>query len=335
MTQRFPVAPVDDRVLFDISCTRIIGPVITLAQEISFFGLFQGGFLTIDDIAQKLNTSLLIAEALTAVLASVGLLKAQPDGQFMLTEMADTYMFSDSCFYYSGFCSPQDWYLNLLRMKFVGNSAPPMPMAVNMKNQPQPVVQSFIHRMHMMTLPAAAELARQPVFNQLTHLLDVGGGSGSLALAIAAFNPDIHCTIMDLPPVCEIAQTHIETYGLQDQVTTLSRDMFLEPWPDAPDSILFGNIFHDWDPESCQVLAQRAFETLKPGGKILLHEMPLAETRDGPLTVACLSAILLMYERGKQYTLKELEEILTSAGFVDFEYKPTHVYYHLISATKP
>ena len=37
------------------------------------------------------------------------------------------------------------------------------------------------------------------------------------------------------------------------------------------------------------------------------------------VTVACLSAILLMYEKGKQYTLKEIEEILSSVGFIDFQ----------------
>lgn len=63
--------------------------------------------------------------------------------------------------------------------------------------------------------------------------------------------------------------------------------------------------------------------------------MPLHDTKDGPLTVACLSAILLMYEKGKQYTLKEIEEILSSVGLIDFQSIPTHTYYHLISAKKP
>ena len=63
--------------------------------------------------------------------------------------------------------------------------------------------------------------------------------------------------------------------------------------------------------------------------------MPLAETRDGPLTVACFSVAMLLYEKGKQYTLSELEEMLAAAGFVDFESAESHGYYHLISARKP
>ncbi|MEO0459182.1 MAG: methyltransferase [Cyanobacteria bacterium P01_A01_bin.114] len=335
MTPSFPIAQADERILFDISCTRVVGPVITLAQELRLFDLFQTSAQSIEEVAQKLNTTPLVSEAFVAVLASVGLLQRQPDERFRLTPMAETYMLADSPFFFTGFCPPHEWYLDLLRMKVMGSGPPPMPMAVNMKQHSQPVVQGFIHRMHMMTLPAAASLANQPVFSQLSQLLDVGGGSGSLSLAIAAFNPQITCTVMDLPMVCEIARQHIESYGLPNRVHTLSRDMFRESWPSKPDAILFGNVFHDWDIESCRVLAQQAFNVLKPGGKILLHEMPLAETRDGPLTVACLSAILLMYEKGKQYTLRELENLLSSVGFVDFQSTPTHVYYHLISATKP
>lgn len=335
MTESFPVTQVDDRVLFDISCTRIVGPVITLAQEMKLFDLFKTSSQTIEEVAQQLKTTHLISEALIAVLAAVGLLQRQSNNKFRLTPMAETYMFSDSPFFYTGFCPPYDWYLDLLRIKVMGSDSPPMPMAVNMKQHSQSFIQSFIHRMHMMTLPAAASLAQQPIFKQLSQLLDVGGGSGSLAMAIATFNPQLNCTIMDLEQVCNIAAKHIKTYDLQDRVKTLSRDMFQDPWLENPDGILFGNIFHDWDIYSCRKLAQRAFEVLKPGGKILLHEMPLAETRDGPLTVACLSAILLMYEKGKQYTLQELDNLLSSVGFVNFESTPSYVYYHLISATKP
>lgn len=331
----FPVAEVDERLLFDLSCSRIIGPVITLAQEINLFKLIDAAPQTIEDAAKQLKISPKIAEAFIAVLAAFGLLKRQNDGRFALTKVAKTYMISDSPFYYTGFCSPHEWYLDLLRMKLMGGAQPPMPMAVAMKQHNIEMVRSFIDRMHAMILPTAADLAKQPIFGQISHLLDVGGGSGALAVAIAAFNPQIQCTVMDLEPVCEIAQKNIAKYGLQNRITTLARDMFEDDWPEEFDSVLFGNVFHDWDLEHCYLLAQRAFDVLKSGGKVLLHEMPLNNTKDGPLTVACLSAILLMYERGKQYTLNEIKEILSSVGFINFQSNPTHTYYHLISAQKP
>ncbi|MEM8639708.1 MAG: methyltransferase [Cyanobacteria bacterium P01_G01_bin.54] len=336
MSHPFPVAPVDDRLLFDLSCQRVIGPVITVAQELNLFRHLHTQPCTIADLAVKFQTLPLISEALVAVLAAVGLLQHQGEGQFGLTASAETYMLPESPFFYSGFCPPRDWYLDLLRLRVMsGGIEPPMPRAINMKQQSPEFAQSFTERMHMMTLPAAARLAQQSIFGQLSTLLDVGGGSGSLSLAIADQNSQLQCTVMDLDPVCQVAAQNIETYGLGDRIKTLSRDMFQEPWPTAMDGVLFGNVFHDWDPDNCQTLAHHAFAALKPGGTILLHEMPLAETLDGPLTVACLSALLLMHERGKQYTLTELESLLTTAGFVDFQATPSHVYYQMISATKP
>ncbi|HEY9297387.1 MAG TPA: hypothetical protein VIQ31_13645 [Phormidium sp.] len=41
-------------------------------------------------------------------------------------------MIPDSPFYYTGFCPPHEWYLDLLRMKLIGGAQPPMPMAVAM-----------------------------------------------------------------------------------------------------------------------------------------------------------------------------------------------------------
>jgi acetylserotonin N-methyltransferase len=331
----FPIPEVDERVLFDLSCSRIIGPVITLAQELNLFKLIDAAPQTIEDAAQNLKIAPKIAEAFIAVLAAFGLLERQNDGRFALTKLAKTYMIPDSPFFYTGFCPPHEWYLDLLRMKLVSGDRPPMPVTVAMNQHKIEVVQSFIDRMHMMILPTAANLAKQPAFGEISHLLDAGGGSGALAIAIATFNPQIQCTVMDLDPVCAIAQKNIAKYGLQQQIATAARDMFKDAWPEELDGVLFSNVFHDWDLEHCYLLAQRAFDALKSGGKVLLHEMPLNDTKDGPLTVACLSAILLMYEKGKQYTLKELEEILSSVGFIDFQSIPTHTYYHLISAQKP
>ncbi|WP_445245425.1 methyltransferase [Microcoleus sp. OTE_8_concoct_300] len=331
----FPIPEVDERLLFDLSCSRIIGPVITLAQEINLFKLIDESPQTIEDAAKNLRITPIISEAFMVVLAAFGLLERQKNGRFCLTKVAKTYMIPDSPFYYTGFCPPHEWYLDLLRIKLIGGAQPPMPMAVAMNQHKIEMVHSFIDRMHMIILPTAANLAKQPVFAQISHLLDAGGGSGALAIAIAAFNSQIQCTVMDLEPVCEIAQKNIAKYGLEKQITTVARDMFKEAWPGEPDGVLFGNVFHDWDLEHCYLLARRAFDVLKSGGKVLLHEMPLHDTKDGPLTVACLSAILLMYEKGKQYTLKEIEEILSSVGFIDFQSTPTHTYYHLISAKKP
>ena len=131
------------------------------------------------------------------------------------------------------------------------------------------------------------------------------------------------------------ASEAIALSGLLDRVACFPGDMFKSSWPERRDAVLFSNVFHDWDLDTCAALARSAYAALKPGGSILLHEMLLDEDRSGPLAVACCSVTLLLFERGRQYTAGELSELLSGAGFTDFRSTPTCAYYSLVQARRP
>ena len=334
MIRTFPVPPPEgDQSLYDLQYQRFAAPMAALAQEAGLCELLLEGPRTIPEVAGFLEVTPRAAEAMAAVVAGLGFARHAGDGRFSLTDFGRTYLLPASPFR-RRLCPEDDPTLQKLRAAF-RSGEPPAPFAVAMAALPPAEVREFIGRMHALTLPAAGSLARQPVFAEVRRLLDVGAGSGSLSAAIAAVHAGVRCTLLDLPEVCAIAAENISGYGLDDRVITCPADMFRDPWPGGHDAVLFGNIFHDWDPPSCARLARRAFEALEPGGRVLLHEMPLAEARDGPLTVACFSVAMLLHEKGKQYTLSEFEEMLTAAGFVEFESAASHGYYHLIGARKP
>ncbi len=111
--------------------------------------------------------------------------------------------------------------------------------------------------------------------------------------------------------------------------------MFGDDWPSGYDACFFSNIFHDWDAERCRLLARKAFAALPPGGRIFLHEILLADTRDGPLPAALFSLTMLVGNYGKQRSLAELDALLTSCGFVDVRATHTYAYYSLVEARKP
>jgi hypothetical protein len=101
------------------------------------------------------------------------------------------------------------------------------------------------------------------------------------------------------------------------------------------DAVLFTNIFHDWELLRCQVLAEKAFASLKPGGRIFLQEALLDDDQPGPLWTASFSLSLALNTFGRQYRLSELRPVLEKAGFLGIEVRPLLGYYSTITGYKP
>ena len=57
--------------------------------------------------------------------------------------------------------------------------------------------------------------------------------------------------------------------------------------------------------------------------------------KDGPLTTACFSMHMFIYTKGRQYTFKQLEAILTAAGFTGVTAVPSHHQYSVVIGIKP
>jgi acetylserotonin N-methyltransferase len=188
--------------------------------------------------------------------------------------------------------------------------------------------------MHSHSLPAAIGVARNYDFAGVRKVLDVGGGSGCFMIAMAQHHPELRCTVMDLPTMCEVARSYIEAGDAAGQVDTIAVDMFRQPWPRGYDAVFFSNVFHDWNFRTCQWLAERTFEILPSGGRILLHEMLIDDDGAGPQTAASFSMLMLLATQGQQFTFGELQSILERAGFVDIDTRHTYGYYSITTGYK-
>ena len=331
----FPVPAVDDRIIYDLRFQYRAVPMVALAQEMGLFEALAEGPLGFDEVARATGTKGRVTETMLAVATSFGLLEREAPAHWRLSAVARTYLLESSPFFNGPLLGADDPGLAELRRACLDVRGPTQALSVAMKELSDDEIRVFIARMYHMTLPAASALGRNERFQSVKRLLDLAGGSGSLSIGIAAQNASLKATLFDLPRVCAIASQNIRDFGLEDRVTTHDGDMFNDPWPKGHDGILFGNIFHDWNEEDCQFLAERAFDALEPGGPIFLHEVPLQPGKDGPLTAAALSVAMILHEHGRQYTVEELHAFLGRAGFVDPDASPSFGYYWLISAHKP
>ncbi|XP_004490696.1 probable O-methyltransferase 3 [Cicer arietinum] len=158
------------------------------------------------------------------------------------------------------------------------------------------------------------------VFNGLESLVDVGGGTGTMAKALAKSFPQLECTVFDLPHV---------VVGLQgtDNLKYVGGDMFKEIPP--ADAILLKWILHDWNDDECVKILKKCKESLlKKGneGKVIIIDMVL-DTKKGDInesgkTQLFFDMLMTVLVKGKERNDKEWIKLISLAGFSDYKIIP-------------
>jgi len=147
------------------------------------------------------------------------------------------------------------------------------------------------------------------------RLLDVAGGTGVFACALAARFPDLRASVLEKPPVDRIASRIIARRGFASRVDVIASDMLSDPLPSGYDVHLFSNVLHDWDVPTVRRLLQASAAALPPGGEIVIHDAFLDAEKNGPAQIAAYSVLLLHVTQGRCYGVGEMADWLIAQGF--------------------
>jgi acetylserotonin N-methyltransferase len=194
-------------------------------------------------------------------------------------------------------------------------------------------MRNFLRGMHgfgMLTSPAVLSAFDLSRFHRL---VDVGGGTGHLAIAACRRYPELHAAVFDLPPVAALARENIAASGLTDRVSAIDGDFFADELPEA-DLYAVGRILHDWSDEKSAILLDAIFRRLPAGGGLLIAEKLLNEDGVGPLAVNMQSLNMLVVTEGQERRLSQFERLLRAAGFASIQGKHTGVALDAILALK-
>ncbi|HWE91004.1 MAG TPA: methyltransferase [Pseudonocardiaceae bacterium] len=179
------------------------------------------------------------------------------------------------------------------------------------------LVAGRFHRMMVATHggePAAVAAGYD--FSWATRIVDVGGGIGTLLLAVLDANPAIRGVVFDLPDVVSQARTHIAARGLAGRCEVVGGS-FLDAVPTGGDAYLVSRILHDWDDETCVRILRTcgaALRTARPaGGRLLVVEKVLPDN-DEPHLGKTLDLIMLATTSGRERTAEEYRRLLARAG---------------------
>ncbi len=170
------------------------------------------------------------------------------------------------------------------------------------------------------------------------QLFDVGGGPGTYSVLIAQANPGLQCTFLDLPGIVNVANELVAQQGMTERVSAVAGDYHVATFPDGNDVVLFFGVLHQESPASIQDLLQRAYDSLVPGGMLVVLDMMTDATHTQPKFSALFAVnMALTTENGWVFSDGELESWVRDAGFSGFSCRPLPppMPHWLASAVKP
>jgi 2-hydroxy-4-(methylsulfanyl)butanoate S-methyltransferase len=176
--------------------------------------------------------------------------------------------------------------------------------------------EQFSSAQHSGSLGPARLMARRVDLGDRAQLLDVGGGSGAYTLAFCKANPQLKATILDFPQTVEVASTYARQSGLADRVAHFAGNAITTDWPKGHDVILMSYVWSAVGADDIVVLARRAFDSLPPGGLVLVHDFMVDNSREQPAFAAWyLLGSVLDNPHAVCLTPDYVEGALKSAGF--------------------
>lgn len=309
---------------------------LPIAHQRGLFRLLEGQRLTAAEISHALELKPRPANALLAVATSLGLLEPSDD-RHALTPLAEDYLLESSPTYMGFFLDlglVVDHSYSAYDQAVASDSSQPPDQDFASFEEQAERARVFTRGMHSVSVAPALIWPNVVDLADDRLLLDIGGGSGAHSIGACLRWRELHAIVLDLPPVCDVADEFVARQGLEGRITTRHADMWADPFPPA-DVHFYSNILHDWPPEKGQFLVEKSFQALEPGGRILLHEALFNDDKTGLFRIAAFNMSMLWAAGGRQHSGHELSTMLADVGFQETQVIPTPGYYSIVTGRKP
>lgn len=151
------------------------------------------------------------------------------------------------------------------------------------------------------------------------RILDLGAGGAPWAIAILNGCPDGTAVINDLPGVIDVAERKVAEHEVAERCELRPGDFHtLEIEQTAYDIVVLGHICRTEGAEGARHLIGRAFEALKPGGRLILADyFTDIERKFNPHAVIMGTTMMASTRKGFTFTHQQFSEWLREAGFTN------------------
>jgi precorrin-6B methylase 2 len=170
--------------------------------------------------------------------------------------------------------------------------------------------------MGMVTTEQYAAIANSWDFSPWQTVADLGGGGGSLMIAILRAFPHLQGMLVDRPASIEAAAPRFANEGLASRCRLIAADL-LESIPAGAQVYMLKNVLHGYDDEQAVRILKNCRSAMPGDGRVLVIEFVLPNTvnRVDPELERCLMSDLnmLAVTGGKERTEVEWARLLERA----------------------
>jgi 2-hydroxy-4-(methylsulfanyl)butanoate S-methyltransferase len=179
---------------------------------------------------------------------------------------------------------------------------------------------TFFRGLHAGALATGDQLASAHKLARFHKLLDVGGGSGGLAIAACRRCPELRATIIDLPRTARIARAMVHEAKLQDRIEVVDADICSDVPPRRCDVAVLRNLIQVLGPAQARSALRNVGAAVESAGSLIIVGHVLEDNRLAPAAAVRLNlGFLSIYDAGQAYTEGEHRSWLAQAGFTDVE----------------
>jgi SAM-dependent methyltransferase len=169
----------------------------------------------------------------------------------------------------------------------------------------------FTRMLYEIHLPLAAEVAASLSIDGVESVLDVGGGSGVMSLALLHRSPGLEAVVLDIANVCAAGREIAAENSLQDRIEYRTCDFVVDELPTGFDMILYCDV-GGYD----EGLLRKFHSALNAGGLLVIVDKFGAETglpHPSRAHWALLGA--LSGPAPRKFCAEDVEEMLKTEGF--------------------
>jgi predicted O-methyltransferase YrrM len=268
--------------LLELAISYQRSQVLFTFAELEIANILEKKKLSAKDLAEKLEINPLAMERFLNSCVAIGLLEKEKDS-YKNSHLSKQFLVKGKDFYLGGQMrryqkrSYPNWgnLTEHLQNWDYGESADETP-----EDEDQDA--EAMAEQHKLALMHGFALAESFDFSKYKNLLDVGGGTGAMSIALCENYENLSATVFDLSENVEKASEFITKCSAKNRIETIGGDVTKDDLPKDFDLALLANLLAVFDAETNIKFFKKIYDKLPVGGAILISGWILDENRLSP-----------------------------------------------------